>query len=96
MQTNNPPKKKNGKRARRVFRHRATEAALAAISLGLPVGALSAATYEAGNAAQLAAAINSVNAGAGDDTISLTGTVTLGSALPQLTRSVVVEGNGTR
>ncbi len=51
-----------------------------------------AANYNVANSTDLANAINSVNAGSGNDTITLTGNITLSSLLPALTQSVTVQG----
>lgn len=66
--------------------------ALAGISLfALPA---LAATYTASDTASLQAAITSVNAGGGTDTINITGNITLSTELTAITKGVTIAGNG--
>lgn len=52
-----------------------------------------ATTYNVTTASQLTTAINSVNAGAGGDTIVLGGNITLGGVLPSLSKDVTIDGS---
>lgn len=52
-----------------------------------------AANYDVGDYAALAAAINSANASPEDDTITLTGDITLSGNLPLIKSNIVFEGN---
>lgn len=64
-----------------------------ALSLSMPAAAL-AATFDVANEAELRAAVFAANDMPGQDTITLTGSVTLTQSLPMITDDLVFEGGG--
>ncbi|MDQ8038001.1 MAG: autotransporter domain-containing protein [Pedobacter sp.] len=66
-------------------------AAACLLALSLPAAA---ATYTVNNEADLIAAINAVNASTGANFIEFKGNVTLSAALPPITGTVTIKGNG--
>ncbi len=66
----------------------------AVILLLLPASQAFAATFNANDHATLVSAINSANANTEDDTINITADITLTANLPNITKTVTVNGNG--
>ena len=65
-----------------------------ALALILLSAGTRAATFSAGNEAELIQAINDANAAAGADTIDVTAPITLSAALPTITDALTIEGIG--
>lgn len=82
---------KGAARSRRAWRARPLGLACAIAFSGVP--GIAAAACSAGNHGELAGCIAAANAG-GDNTISITGTILVTGALPPVTASITVNGNG--